>query len=330
MGDAHGAPGARTGGTPPEVSPALVERQLLTWAEALALVDGPEERANLSGMGLHHYALAVVSRRELEPVALVAQFAALVCLLDDAFDRPGVQADEVAALAGGLRAVLDGTAEQGRGPFEHALNDLVTRVGGEADGSWLTRFTAGFADLLDACVEEVRVRANGEVLALGARMALRRRTSAVVPALHILEAAEGIRLPGAVETLDAAGDMHRALADAIGFANDLFSVGRDRALGHPNLVEALAAEGDGCLRTARERLREMCARRLDNFDAAAGKLVREGALPPADRAEAERYVTAARRFAATARSLPELGRYRDTDPAREAGTTPNGERDAAL
>ncbi|UNS95102.1 terpene synthase family protein [Streptomyces tubbatahanensis] len=169
-------------------------------------------------------------------LGLLAQWSAVIALVDDVFDRHGQSPERVGTVLDELLDVL-GAGDGNRCPMPapptvRVLAELWERTTRAARPGWRQYFLALYRDFAEAPRTETRLRARGARLGLDDYLALRRRTVTVLPVLAVVERT----LPPAGE-LDGLRD---AAADIIAWTNDLRSAPREEAEGTENLVAVLA------------------------------------------------------------------------------------------
>ncbi|MDH6110116.1 hypothetical protein P3T36_005842 [Kitasatospora sp. MAP12-15] len=293
---------------------ALVRDAMLRWAREAGLVAEPGEERRLAAMRLQVLVGGALPQGDVADVALAAQWAAFICWVDDQIDRRGLGSvpGELEQFTAPLRQVLAPGEGASGVAAAHAvvLARLWERTAAGMSAPWRARFTTDYLDFLDACELEVALRRSGARLPLTAYLALRRRTITLLPMLDVLEHAGHAEFVEDSRVDAQLRDLRWAVADVVGWANDLASAVDDEVAGQDNLVAVLARQ-DGCTTdAARTRVAAMIEERRAGFITAAAGL-RTAPLLPADRQEdLRRYVDLVERFmAATLHWLTVTGRF---------------------
>ncbi|MEU8465812.1 terpene synthase family protein [Streptomyces sp. NPDC029003] len=307
-----------------DAPPSSLGRVVL-WARRWRLVAGPKEEQRLAAMGLERFAALILAGAGEEDVALTAQWAAFICLVDDEFDRGALaRPEQVRAMADGLVRVLEGEQPAAGVPAEAALADLWTRTAHRGPAQWRARFVADYTDFARASREEADVRRAGTLLPLDGYLALRRRTITLLPMADVLECTAHAPMPGNPALWPALAALRLAAADVAGWSNDLASAAADRHQGHDNLIAVLERERGCSAQAAYEQAVSMRDTRLREFHLLAAGLCGEGgAVPAGEREHVKRYVAALCSFLdATLHWLGDTGRF-------EARWLPTGENSLA-
>ncbi|KOV85943.1 hypothetical protein ADL01_07860 [Streptomyces sp. NRRL WC-3618] len=288
---------------------------VLRWARTVGLVVDEGEERRLAAMRLEVLAEGALPQARAQDVALTAQWAVFICLVDDLIDRRGLGLlpGEVEEFTAPLRAVL--AADAGLPPTATSTHAVVLRGLWErtAEGMsalWKERFTADYTDFLDATEEESALRRHGVQLLFEPYVRLRRRTITLLPLLDVLERTGNAPLVECSQVSARLGELRQALADVAGWANDLASAADDAVIGQDNLVTVLARQ-DGCsLIVARARAAAMTAERRSDFRAIATALRAGRGVPPERQGDVCRYVDLTQTFmAATLHWLAGTGRF---------------------
>ncbi|MDT0611072.1 terpene synthase family protein [Streptomyces lancefieldiae] len=247
---------------------------MLAWARGLGLVADAFEEKRLVAMRLGAFACLTVPRASAGDLALTAQWAAFICLVDDRFDRSRteVRPKEVAALFDRLLDVVtSGAAGTGSGT-EQALDDLWRRTAPRMSARWRERFVADYRDFALATCEEAAGRADGVRLGLSDYVVRRRRTITALPMADILECTAGAPWPGLPGGEDLVRSLRQAAADVAGWTNDLVSAEEDLREDRDNLVTVLS-RARGCpLSSAHEQVTLMRNDRIRDFHSLAASL----------------------------------------------------------
>ncbi|SFN95747.1 hypothetical protein SAMN04487980_104024 [Streptomyces sp. cf124] len=248
-------------------------------------------------------------------VALTAQWAVFICLVDDMIDRRGmgVVPGAVEKFTAPLRDVLavgGGAPPAATSVHAVVLRGLWERTAEGMSARWRERFTDDYTDFLDATEEEVALRRNGVRLSFEPYVQLRRRTITLLPLLDVLERTGNAPWVECGQVSARLGELRQVLADVAGWTNDLASAADDAAAGQDNLVTVLARQ-DGCsLAAARARAAALVAERRRDFSTAATALRAGHGVPPERQADVGRYVDLTQTFmAATLRWLARTGRF---------------------
>ena len=287
---------------------------LMRWARETGLVADAAGERRLSAMRLELLAEGALPGRGRAHVELTAQWAALICWVDDRVDRLGAGAcpGEVERLTAALRRVVT-CGGLPAGPVVAqavVLEQLWERTAQGMPAAWRERFTHDYVDFLDATDQEVALRRTGKRLSLDRYVLLRRRTITLLPMLDILERTGDAPLvqDPAVDT--RVRDLRWAVADVAGWANDLASAADDAAAGQDNLVAVLARQF-GCPQdAARLRAAAMIEERRSGLHATAAALRTAPGLASERSRALCRYVELVETFmAATLRWLAATGRF---------------------
>ncbi|MGI5365140.1 terpene synthase family protein [Streptomyces iakyrus] len=302
---------------------------LLRWARAVGLVADEAEQRRLAAMRLEVLAAGALPRAGAQEIALTAQWAVFICLVDDMIDRQsmGLVPGEVETFTAPLREVLaigGGLLPAATSPHAVVLRGLWERTAEGMSDRWRERFAEDYTDFLNATEEEVALRRHGVQLSLEPYVQLRRRTITLLPLLDVLERTGHAPWVECGQVSARLGELRRALADVAGWANDLASVADDAAAGQDNLVTVLARQ-DGCsLTTARARAAALIADRRRDFTTAATALHTGHGVPPERQADVRRYVDLTQTFmTATLRWLTRTGRF-TPEPGPPAPPHPSG------
>ena len=287
---------------------------VLLWARDAGLVADTCGERRLAAMQLEVLASGALPQGNLADVALTAQWAAFICWVDDHIDRRslGSVPGELEQFTAPLRHVLAPGKELSTVTAPHAmvLARLWERTAEGMSTRWCERFTVDYTDFLDATEEEVTLRRAGARLALAAYLELRRRTITLLPMLDVLERTGHAHLVESPQVDAQLRDLRWAVADVVGWANDLASQTDDEAVGQDNLV-ALLSRQDCCPATAaRVRVATMIKERRAAFHATAAALRTALGLPQDQLEDLRRYVDLVERFmAATLHWLANTGRF---------------------
>ncbi|MYV41895.1 hypothetical protein GT030_24260 [Streptomyces sp. SID1328] len=288
---------------------------VLRWARTVGLVADEGERRRLAAMRLEALAEGALPQAGTCDVALTAQWAVFICLVDDMIDRRGmgVVPGAVEKFTAPLREVLavgGGLLPVATSPHAVVLRGLWERTAEGMSARWRERFTEDYTDFLDATEEEVALRRNGVRLSFEPYVQLRRRTITLLPLLDVLERTGNAPWVECGQVSARLGELRRALADVAGWANDLASAADDAAAGQDNLVTVLARQ-DGCSpAAARARAAALIAERRRDFSTAATALRTGHGVPPERQADVRRYVDLTQTFmAATLQWLARTGRF---------------------
>ncbi|GGU14364.1 terpene synthase family protein [Streptomyces lateritius] len=290
------------------------------WARRVGLVSDARGERRLAAMRLEVLAGGALPQGSAEDVALTAQWAAFICWVDDHIDRGGLalSVKAVEEFLAPLRHVLDagGSGSGGVSVYAGVLAGLWERTAAGMPDDWRTRFTAEYADFLDATVQEVALRRAGIRLSVARYVRLRRRTITLLPMLNVLERTGHTVLVEVPAVAVRVRELRWAVADVAGWANDLASGADDEVAGQDNLVAAIARESACSPAEARARVMAMIEDRRAGFRATAAEL-RSACGSLAQGSELCRYVDLVETFmSATLEWLARTGRFAlDTAPA---------------
>jgi hypothetical protein len=186
----------------------------------LAADEGEQRR--LAAMGLEVLAAGALPRAGTRDVALTAQWAAFICLVDDMIDRrgTGLVPGEVEKVTAPLREVLavgDGVRPAATSVHAVVLRGLWERTAEGMPDRWRERFTEDYTDFLDATEEEVALRRDGVRLSLEPYVRLRRRTITLLPLLDVLERTGHAPWVECGQVSVRLGELRQALADVAGW-----------------------------------------------------------------------------------------------------------------
>jgi Terpene synthase family 2, C-terminal metal binding len=248
------------------------ERRARAWAARFGLVATADERDRLGRMGQGRMAGLVAPPASPAELDLLAQWGALIALVDDGFDRaeaPGAPDEVRRALDALVHVIADAPVPQQEltEPAQRATADLWARTVAGASVGWRDHFVTTYRRFVQATYEEAVLRANGSAPTLEGYVALRRETITVLPMLAVLERARSIE-----PALDA---LREIVADIVGWTNDLASAARERAEGSDelNLVSVLQRERPCDAVEAAAVAREMLGERMDAFDEAVRQVL---------------------------------------------------------
>ncbi|MFK4123068.1 terpene synthase family protein [Streptomyces longwoodensis] len=302
---------------------------VLRWARAVGLAVDEGEQRRLAAMRLDVLAAGALPRAGTRDVALTAQWAAFICLVDDMIDRRGTGPvpGEVEAFTAPLREVLavgGGVRPAATSVPAVVLRGLWERTAEGMSDRWRERFTEDYTDFLDATEEEVALRREGVRLSLEPYVRLRRRTITLLPLLDVLERTGHAPWAECGQVSVRLGELRQALADVAGWTNDLASAADDAAAEQENLVTVLARQ-DGCSpAAARARAADLIAERRRDFSTAATALRAGHGVPLERQADVCRYVDLTQTFmAATLRWLARTGRF-TPEPGQPAPSHTSG------
>ncbi|MFF7801112.1 terpene synthase family protein [Streptomyces olivaceus] len=273
------------------------------------------EQRRLAAMRLEALAAGALPRAGPRDVALTAQWAVFICLVDDMIDRRGMGLvpGEVERFTAPLREVLAvGSGVPPAATSVHAvvLRGLWERTTEGMSARWRERFTEDYTDFLDATEEEMALRRDGVRLAFEPYVRLRRRTITLLPLLDVLERTGRAPWVECGQVSARLGELREALADVAGWANDLASAADDAAAGQDNLVTVLARQDRCSPAAARARAAALIAERRRDFSTAATALRTGRGVPPERQADVSRYVDLTQTFmAATLHWLARTGRF---------------------
>ena len=249
---------------------ALVQEETTRWASSFGLLSEERShrafRATAAGRlaaGFHPFA----GREELR---LISDFYAWMFLQDDRRDEsavgrhPGRLSDSDRRFL----EVLEGDVpERHDGPAVHALGDLSERLGLLAPGpAWVRRFVRGVEKYFEASLWEAANRARGTVPDPEDYARMRPLTAGLGVDDELIELAGEARLFGGAREHPTVRRLTLASHNAVCWANDVFSLGKELAHGDVhNLVVVLAhAEGLG-LQEALDRVAEVHDEEVRNF-----------------------------------------------------------------
>ncbi|MFD4867843.1 terpene synthase family protein [Streptomyces sp. NPDC058412] len=214
------------------------------WARSTGLVTTEAGEAHLEAIGLCRWASYVLPGCGAREQALMAQWAAFVCLVDDAFDaHPSAQRHDA---AGTLMPTLLGVLETARPPTAHAspavkaLADLWRRTGQAASGAWRERFIARYTEFAEASVEEAQVRESGTLLDLPAYLGIRHRSITMLPLVEVSEQLCGSTLTDFWRGHEGVHRLRQAAVAAVACGNDIASAEAEHALGQQNIISVIA------------------------------------------------------------------------------------------
>jgi Terpene synthase family 2, C-terminal metal binding len=231
---------------PARVSPDLdgVRERTLRWAHRFGLVTGPvdEDRFrswDIAGLMARWAPLATGTALDLTVDGTNA-----LTLLDDQFDgQLACQPAEVARVCATFRDVLcavPGTVPPGAGPLAHAWADVWARNCAGRSVYWRARETVYWRWYLEACVEETRDRARGEVPTSDAYLAQRRKSGIVYPMIGMTEAAYGFEVSRRAYGTHPLPRMVEVAVDVVNSTNDVYSLEKEVSRGDVhNLVLVL-------------------------------------------------------------------------------------------
>ncbi|WP_422129570.1 terpene synthase family protein [Streptomyces misionensis] len=295
-------------------SAAVGMELMLPWAWETGLVADARGERRLASMRLDVLAGGALPHADVADVALTMQWAAFICWVDDQIDRRGLGSvpGELERFTMPLRGALVSDAGPPAAAPAHAvvLAGLWERTAAGMSACWRARFTADYTDFLDACEQEVALRRSGIRLPLAGYLELRRRTITLLPMLDVLERTGRAPLVEDPRVNARLQDLRRAVADVVGWANDLASAADDEAACQDNLVALLARQYGCSAGEARLRATAMIEERRAGMRATAAALRAESYLPRDRRQALRRYVDLVETFmAATLHWLAVTGRF---------------------
>ncbi|MBQ1096189.1 hypothetical protein KBY55_08820 [Streptomyces sp. b94] len=256
---------------------------------------------------------ATLPHGNTEDLVLTAQWATFICWLDDRIDREGLGSTpgDLERFTAPLRRVLTHglRAPTLAAPHTAALTDLWERTATGMPARWRTRFIADYTDFLDASEQEAAHRRARVRLTLPEYLQLRRRTITVLPMLDVLERTGHAPMVEIPRVRARVRDARRAVADIVGWVNDLASQADDAEAGHDNLVTVLARQERCATAVARAQVVAMIDDRRAGFRTAAAALRADLGPEPDRAADLGRYVDLVEGFlAATLDWLAVTGR----------------------
>jgi hypothetical protein len=274
--------------------------QLLSWAREMRLVTTAAEADRLRAMRLEHFAARVLPTAALSDLQLTTNWAAFICLVDDAFDTTasGGTPDGVGAVMAGLLRILEaehlpGTAAHS--PVDSALANLWAATAPHMSPHWQTRFIAHYRDFAEATREEALIRASGVMPELRTYLELRRRTITLLPMMDIVERTAHLSLPEAWLARPEVRSLQDTIADTVAWTNDLTSAGPELTRGHCSLIPVIRRHRGCSHRQAVEYVKAMILAGLRLFDRREAELLRlrtDADVPP----EAGAYLGTLRTF----------------------------------
>ncbi|GGL95452.1 hypothetical protein GCM10010129_44200 [Streptomyces fumigatiscleroticus] len=249
------------------------ERRSREWAERFGLAAGAGTQEQLERVAAGRMAGYICPAGDLGSLDLIAQWGVLTFAVDDEFDGDPQSADPEVARSrlDQLLAVMryDARETDLSVPAVRAMSDLWSRMTTGMRLTWADRFILHYSQFAEATCRELGHRKDGTRPSLAEYLEMRRHSITVMPMLDVAERSCSEEFP----ELDGVRD---AVADTIGWANDLQSVARDVDEGHENLVTVLAREHRCSLREASAMARTMIRERMDDFDRQASGLLAGG------------------------------------------------------
>ncbi|WP_157848826.1 terpene synthase family protein [Streptomyces ochraceiscleroticus] len=232
----------------------LAEARLRSWARGIGLATTEEETARLAAAGLCRWASYVLPGHGVDDLALMGQWAAFVCAVDDVFDEVPMAQTGLSAveLMPQLLSVL--TTCRPRTPSESpraaaasppvvaALADLWWRTAQSAPEAWRRRFIARYTEFAEASIEEAEARSSGTPLDLRTYLHIRHRSITMLPLFEVSERLCGIVLTDFWRNHKLVRTLRHAAVRAVSYGNDIASAEVERALGQDNIVSVISQE----------------------------------------------------------------------------------------
>jgi hypothetical protein len=190
---------------------------------------------------------------------MLMDFFGFSFLIDDEFDMP--QGDRRAHLAAVAQEMItipfrpEGPSPDIVCPITLAWVEVWADLRRGMSETWQNRFASNWARFLTACMEEARLAARAAVMDLNSYVELRRRSIGMYHSLDLAERSRLFEVPPHALAHRRMRDLRAAVAETIGFMNDVHSLERDERRGNPyNLVTVTQ--------------RELCCSRADAIDRA--------------------------------------------------------------
>ena len=163
---------------------------------------------------------------------------------DDQLDVGDVPPEWVRAQNWQALAVLQGAVPPPDAPpLLWLLVDIRARLAAQQPRAWMERFVDACRDYFLGTWQEALVRGGRVCLDMTSYIDLRRLSVGTSMVFTQVEAIEGFLLPGEVLAHESLRRLLRTATDVIAWANDLFSLERDRQDAfHPNLVFSIQHE----------------------------------------------------------------------------------------
>lgn len=233
---------------PPAVHPAAdtLHERTVEWAMAMGFARSDKHIEALRDSRIGHL-LARIFPATADMVALqvAVDWTTLFCCLDDRLE----QIRGAMLVAAYLRTLLgvfrDGARPQLIDPFAQAFGDLRERMLELRVPNWIPRFSACVERLFHAFVDEAKYRAAGVVPAFASHNKIRQITVGLYTGFLLGELTEHIFLPPDVLEHESVRSLERSASTIVGFANDIYTVEKERAKGEVNNTVLVLMHEDG-------------------------------------------------------------------------------------
>jgi hypothetical protein len=218
-------------------------RHLDRWVAEHGLVFRPAARERFDRARFAGFAAQTYPTADEPGLALIADWFAWLFLLDDHLDDSPLGKDPGRA-AGLLTAITDVLAGTGTPPraaaIVNALSDLWHRTAPLAEPAWRNRFVEHVLAGGMAAAWEAANRAHGRIPDEESYVENRRHTGAIYVCMDLIEIVERVHVPPPVYGGEPFARALRAACDVVCWTNDLYSLGKETALGeYHNLVPVL-------------------------------------------------------------------------------------------
>ncbi|MEV4556369.1 hypothetical protein AB0K51_05140 [Kitasatospora sp. NPDC049285] len=224
----------------------------------------------------------------------------LFFLFDDQFDSPlGADPGATARICRTLTGVLDADrAAADAAPMVHAFADLWQRSRRGMTADWQRRAADHWRSYFLSHVVEADNRRTGGPLTVDRYLELRRDTVGILPCVDLGERIQHYRMPERAYRAAEFSALLGLATELVGIANDVFSVGKEAALGDPHNLVLVLERADGLPRPdALAAAAGLAHRKAARFAALAADLPavhRRLALDPAEQDAADRFVQSLR------------------------------------
>ncbi|WP_030949881.1 terpene synthase family protein [Streptomyces sp. NRRL S-646] len=255
---------------------------LEAWTRENGLLRGARARERFARADFGWFAALVYPTADAEALDLMAEWFAWLFLVDDqlddgAFGRSPKRMAQAVAL---MREILGDPApplDTALPPAAVALADLWRRTARRASPRWRARFARHLEQcLITATVWEAENRVSGSVPTEESYIANRRHTGAIYVCMDLIETAENVEVPAPSYDTPAFEAALNAACDVVCWANDVYSLAKERALGEVhNLVYIVGHHRRLDERQALETVCSAIAARTEDYLTAEKELRRE-------------------------------------------------------
>ncbi|WP_434414897.1 terpene synthase family protein [Nannocystis pusilla] len=232
----------------PAVHPAAdkIHERTVEWAQAMGFARSQKHIDALRESRIGHLlARTFPATADMVALQVAVDWTTLFCCLDDRLE----QIHGAVLVAAYLRTLLgvfrDGARPQLVDPIAQAFGDLRERMLELRVPNWIPRFSACVERLFKAFVDEAKYRAAGVVPAFASHNKIRQITVGLHTGFLLGELTEHIFLPPDVLEHESVRALERTASTIVGFANDIYTVEKERAKGEVNNTVLVLMHEDG-------------------------------------------------------------------------------------